>query len=465
MCRKDFLLVIFCFMLFSCNAVFSQNKPNSCNNLDFNHRNGVVYYYFWEENNDGSIIDSTLKHPFSMNRLILLYSLKKNKTTNYNSAQMAHIINRLGKERNSAKTRINFQKSWYSNKVASSNTVVVFRKQNGTWTSVLTKPVLYFQKNDSKLFYINSSDTLRYNTKNISIHTNSYFIVSNDASEKPASTAYQFSGHSLPQKTNIFCEPTASRFLIFSNGYRGPNTDNDPSRNEIYLLDRTNYWYNIDNRFIERLKPDTSFYIDGSFSVETSNYYSKIKFGWRYLRAQIFSRKNSVNFKSLKQKSNYNGFMHRYQEGEIAGETFINAISNIPNTTIKDTLDFVCHSMGYAYMMGFIERVKNNVVLGKLYIVAPENASVLGMDWSIFQEVWQYGSNLDQANPDKLRQQDGIAPQVAVKNIETQASKSIGRIFTPDNWPNKHFVHAHMIYGYDWIFDRIHPGEKGYIFR
>lgn len=125
-------------------------------------------------------------------------------------------------------------------------------------------------------------------------------------------------------------------------------------------------------------------------------------------------------------------------------------------------MDLVCHSMGYAYTLGFIEAVKNQVVFDKLYILAPENASTGSGDWSLFREVWQYGSNLGENNPDILCYQDGVAPQTFVPGLQEASSKT-GRLFAPANWPNKHFIHSHMVYSYDWIFDRIQPNEAGYI--
>jgi hypothetical protein len=56
-----------------------------------------------------------------------------------------------------------------------------------------------------------------------------------------------------------------------------------------------------------------------------------------------------------------------------------------------------------------------------------------------------------------------VAPQATVWGIDKQQSSRIGRVCSPSNWPNKHFVHSHMVYSYDWIFDRIQKGQPGYI--
>jgi hypothetical protein len=115
--------------------------------------------------------------------------------------------------------------------------------------------------------------------------------------------------------------------------------------------------------------------------------------------------------------------------------------------------------------LGFIDAIKAHVIFGKMYILSPENSSVAQADWSLFQEVWQYGANLDQANPDPFYLQDGIAPQTAVKGIETLNPLRYGRIFTPANWPKKDIIDGHMIYSFDWIFDSIPSRSPGYIFR
>ena len=149
-------------------------------------------------------------------------------------------------------------------------------------------------------------------------------------------------------------------------------------------------------------------------------------------------------------------------QGRIAGKALLEALCNSPacQQTI-DTIDIVCHSMGYAYALGLIEEIKNKVTFGKIYILAPENASADNVDWNLFEEVWQYGSNSD----DPLWEQDGIAPQTAVKGIENLHADKGGRLYFPVDWPLKNFIDSHQLYNYDWIFKRINKGEKGYISR
>ena len=121
--------------------------------------------------------------------------------------------------------------------------------------------------------------------------------------------------------------------------------------------------------------------------------------------------------------------------------------------------------MGYAYSLGFIEEIKDKVVFGKMYIIAPESACVDGFDWTLFQEVWQYGSNLDQKDPDPIWEQDGVAPQCQVKGLEKVDPKKGGRAFIPKDWPRKNFIDSHQPYNYYWIFERIKLGENGYVYK
>ena len=73
-------------------------------------------------------------------------------------------------------------------------------------------------------------------------------------------------------------------------------------------------------------------------------------------------------------------------------------------------------------------------------IIAPENACGGGVDWSIFREVWQYGSNLGQADEDLSWDQDGVAPQCVVTGIETKyPNTKTGRVFIPKSVTTKSF--------------------------
>lgn len=119
--------------------------------------------------------------------------------------------------------------------------------------------------------------------------------------------------------------------------------------------------------------------------------------------------------------------------------------------------------MGYAYTVGFVEEIKNDVHFGRFYIFAAENASSGGNDWSMFEEVWQYGSNNNVEDNDPVNcltvdgtrdpcfRQDSIAPQCEVLGID-QISSSIphGRVYIPKRVTTQGFLGSHSITNYTW---------------
>lgn len=253
----------------------------------------------------------------------------------------------------------------------------------------------------------------------------------------------------------------AKRILIFINGYRHYKDEGNQTDNLVTTKDRYHYWYKLDDRFIDTLKPTEYYYLDASMSVKTSNHRSFFRFAksWYLSNHFINRKKGGGKFNRLNQKPNEAGFNYRREQGRIGG----NSLAQNLHSSLKDTLDIVCHSMGYAYALGIFDVLSEKVVLGNMYILSAENAAQDGVDWSKFLQVWQYGSNLDQPNPDPVWEQDGIAPQCQVKGLFFDLNH--GRAFMPKGWPKKNFIDSHMPYNYDWIFERIKKGESGYIRR
>lgn len=137
---------------------------------------------------------------------------------------------------------------------------------------------------------------------------------------------------------------------------------------------------------------------------------------------------------------------------------------------MNDTLDIVCHSMGYAYALGMIDVLKDKVSFGRFYIIAPENAGSGSTDWTMFTEVWQYGSD-EQTLKGTPKLQDGVAPQVPVQGIEKLplAKTQGGRAYIPTNGSvPQGFLKSHSIGNYKWIF-KINPpslnspNKNGYV--
>lgn len=252
------------------------------------------------------------------------------------------------------------------------------------------------------------------------------------------------------------------RIIIFANGYLGPKYDNLPRDNGISQEPRS-YWYKYDDTLIKRFEPVLPLYVSGHHSLKTSPHRSKFKVGFSYLLTRFlwFPCKKGVG---LNTRLNPEGFMTRYKNGQICGKNFLTfAKDSLSSNPKLDTLDFVCHSMGYAYILGFLTQVDSIYTLGKILIFSPESPSFMGYDWNRFQEVWQIGSNQGEKHGDPICLQDGIAPQSAVKGIENISKNKGGRVFVPKD-VKRGFNRSHHLGWYSWFY-RIKPGDPGYFGR
>jgi len=122
---------------------------------------------------------------------------------------------------------------------------------------------------------------------------------------------------------------------------------------------------------------------------------------------------------------------------------------------ITDTLDIVCHSMGFACALGMIDVMKGQIPFGRFYIIAPEDASA-GSVPAGFTQVWQYGSN---EKTDPLDKQDGVAPQTKCGGLNDNQ-----RAYIPqDGSVPRGFISSHSIENYGWIFNKLKEGQNGYV--
>lgn len=126
---------------------------------------------------------------------------------------------------------------------------------------------------------------------------------------------------------------------------------------------------------------------------------------------------------------------------------------------VADTIDIVCHSMGFAYAQGMIAILKiANIKLGGYYILAPENACSGSVTLTDFKgDVWQYGCNENQQGGDPLWLQDGVAPQCRIGGLLDN-----NRAYIPNSSP-KDFIQSHSIGNYGWMFNAIINGQNGYV--
>jgi hypothetical protein len=249
------------------------------------------------------------------------------------------------------------------------------------------------------------------------------------------------------------------RYMVFANGYRGMHHDSETTANTIQL-EPQGYWYAYDDTLLKRFYTDIPIYIDGHHPLATSSHKTKFRVYASYVASRFGWIPGSKGW-MLNDKPNQNGYYQRFSNGILCGDEFlIYADDNDSDESIPDTLDIVCHSMGYAYTLGFLDQVAHRFVLGKILLLAPEAPTLGGFDWNRFQEVWQYGSNRGERRADAPCRQDGIAPQAPVFGIEKLEPGKGGRLFLPKNAP-RGFVRAHHLKYYSWFYN-IKPGDWGY---
>ena len=243
-------------------------------------------------------------------------------------------------------------------------------------------------------------------------------------------------------------------------------------RKDISEYDNTDYWGDFAKNMVKRLKSKEERYVTGHDNIGTSNHKTVGSFltsmaSWysvsNLLTSNILSYHNPKYLK-LNTTPNVSGFNTRRANGKASGRDFVQQMivecSRDENGLVNDTLDVICHSMGFAHALGIIDEVKNvikselkGLKLGRFYIFAPENASSGNVELSDWEEVWQYGSDETDLKTPWLH--DGVAPQCPVGGIENN------RVSFPINTPQG-FRKSHEISSYYWVFDP-EKLEKGYV--
>ncbi|MBL7892933.1 MAG: fibronectin type III domain-containing protein [Bacteroidia bacterium] len=296
--------------------------------------------------------------------------------------------------------------------------------------------------------------------------------------------------------TNIM---PVKNLLLFVNGYRideraiVPVVELPDTKNEIYQADVLNYWSGMDAAFMNQIGTKNVVYADGHHSISTSNHHlgSGITSQAKFMASMKSSMKAAGTITNtaidwatgdvvdavycyhrnscviLDTVPNTGGFITRMTNGMKAGNELVRKINagEVVFNKLTDTLDIVCHSMGFAYAQGMIEMFKlAKIKLGRYYIIAPENACSGTVSLSDFDEVWQYGSNLGMPGQDNMWEQDGVAPQCVVGGIEADPNKG-GRVGIPPNAGfTKTFDESHYVKNYGWIFKRA-LNQAGYVKR
>ncbi len=459
---------------------------------------GLIAYYVWEEtdnNYTGEPIHSRMKE----DRLIIVGSRSvdaelTDETKNfYNSVsadKMKELIdNNITRFETHAATKL--------------KSIAFYRQGTGAWKTYDHAPVMYFElkklsTGGYKRTFLFSDDKIKLSHLNKEFPAHSHYIVKVFKNTNGSFDHYEIfdlAGNNITSQFLSSSKNPPKRYLVFSNGYRGPLENWNESDGMVTTNDRFGYWGSIDNSFMSADKLDikTAYYIDGSFRIWTSNHINFAGFAGsmsglsdQYKSDNVTNLEHGVklegpktpylSFSFLNTKPNIDGFNYRKYMGTLAGKAFLAEIKKDPRSVgVKDTVDIVAHSMGYAYAVGFVEAIKSDVHFGRFYIIAPENACSGGNDWTMFEEVWQYGSNNNPSDEglagatttyntrDPYWWQDGVAPQCAVKNIEPLPSGVIGgRAYIPKTSQKHGFVDSHSITNYTWIFN-LESQQNGYV--
>lgn len=475
--KKKFFFLIFLFFFF-CQKFLAQDSLFAyLNEKDRTSSvTGLKAYYFWEDDAGGYVKINSFKKVFKLNQSIILsgkpqsedysdslffsviYTFSEENSTHLEHSKFTCMID--GKEE---KIEIPLLRS--QSKTPES---IIYRKSEGRWTSEIMQNVLYFNVySDSTRRFSHTSDTIIFQLDSLKYKALGHYLVKrfwDDYGKCVAEQVYTFDGQDITQNFAKEFNRKAQHIIVFANGYRGRKKNKDITDNLVTSKDRYHYWLRLDKAFIRRIKPDDYFYIDGNHSISSSNHRTMANFSLSYSRIKSL-RKNENNrfdYHLLNTIPNDSGFYQRKANGVLAGQAFLAkyCTSNFC-VEVKDTLDIVCHSMGYSYSLGFIEAVKDYVVFRNYYIIAPENAQAGGFDWTQFNEVWQYGTHTEGNDPEPVWKQDGVAPQVPVKGINDIPNG--GRVYFPLDSKNLNFVNSHALNHYRWIFFKLNESDKGYV--
>ena len=379
----------------------------------------------------------------------------------------------------------------------------VLIKRGEEWFLEKRAPVLYFdvrnQKDGKRSIRLNKDSkelhlpTLRFR-RTVQTH---YFVFRYVDTEETIIEEKVFNHLGINITDKLALEDPAERILLFVNGYRPTSLGNSfeenfedvrkkglefpDSYNVIHREDRYNYWTpwnKINEMFTKRLNATATYYADGHHSVATSNHKSLIDFtrlsleypkrcknpkhhvcktvkrGWKWLGLQ----RDVPTYETQPLEPNEDGFNLRRGNGRIAGRNLLQFLNEMPSNSDNDTLYIVAHSMGYAYALGIIDKVRGRMNFGGFYIIAAENAESGSVQEDEWKEIWQYGGDFEAHKEVAPCLLDGIAPQSKVGGLSPR-----NRVYIPETLYTKMgFFESHFIGHYTWIFDL--PQEtSGYI--
>ena len=96
------------FIVFSLTLCSVTGQNLTFHRPDFQTKTSLVYYYFWEENEDGSISPSGIHTPFSLNRIILIDVEKSSPKCTLSDSVFMREVEHIGRSYKQA--RLTFKK-------------------------------------------------------------------------------------------------------------------------------------------------------------------------------------------------------------------------------------------------------------------------------------------------------------------------------------------------------------------
>lgn len=378
---------------------------------------------------------------------------------------------------------------------------ILIRRKNDWWLEK-RQQVLYFdvirKGGKEVLRFSKDADELHLPTVKFRKKATSHYFVFRYKDEHGAikeEKVYNHIGVNITKKLTL--KDPAERILLFVNGYRPTslgasfeeNFDDiqkkglefDNSMNLVYDFDRYDYWNQwneFDTKFGKRINPTATYYADGHHSVTTSNHETLIDFtelsitypkrcknpkrhvckttkkGWKWIGLE----REIPTYETQHVEPNVEGFNERRTNGKIAGRNLYQMLNELPSNSSNDTLYIVAHSMGYAYALGIIDKLRGKINFGGFYIIAPENAESGKVHQSEWNEIWQYGSDFEANKTGAPCLLDGIASQTKADGLSPRK-----RVYIPDDlYTRMGFFESHFIGNYTWIFD-VPRGKPGHV--
>ena len=334
-------ILFFAIALFTVFPFFAQPEEDTLFMLPsektrLNAIGGLSAYYFWDEDSLGFIVDSTFDKVFKCNYNIALqeegFSFDRPDDLKKAVYVFSEDVSKAEeKSRFWIKDRENKHKVLIPLRRTNGNTPasVIYRRQNGLCRTDVYKNVLYINVySDLCRKFSHANDSLVLSTLGLSQKAYGHYLVKNfwnDSGVIVDQQVYAFNGDNVTEYFTSHTKPEPQHIVVFSNGYRGPKKNRDVTDNLITKKDRFHYWMRLDKAFINRIRPDDYFYIDGNNSITTSNHRNMANFSLSYTRVKALRKKekNRSDYHLLNRVANDSGFYYRKTQGVLAAQAYL----------------------------------------------------------------------------------------------------------------------------------------------